>query len=233
MLAIWQQVADKIYISRGVLMKKQLLSICLIILAGLLIGYINGGHADITDDSTGITAENEVGIIDDEPFDVGEIVADERFFWDIISSLNITHTVGYEGFGQRDYNSVILPLVAILSNLSDREIFTFYETLSTLLFNIDCPELAYESAELAGRDWVSDSSFLFARAAVVINGEEHYNQVLRREVPINDALWFEAILYAAKEAWGLKHGRYWLEFPFFASVSFETGSNADLWEDWQ
>jgi len=204
----------------------------MIILAGLLIGYISGGHADITDDFIGIAAENEVGIIDYEPLGVGEIVADERFFWDIISSLNITHTIGYEGFGQRDYNSVIRPLVAILSNLSDREIFTFHETLATLLFNIDCPELAYGSAELAGRDWVSGSSSLFARAAVVINGEDHYNRVLRREVPINDALWFEAILYVAKEAWGLKHGRYWLEFPFFASVCFETGSNVELWEDW-
>jgi len=201
------------------------------ILSGFIVGCVSDND-DITNDPIRITTESERNAIDDDLFDISEIVADEVFFWNIISSLNITHTIGYEGFGQRDYNLVIPPLVAILSNLSDREIFTFYETLSTLLFNIDCPELAYESAELAGRDWVSGSSSLFARAAVVINGEEHYNQVLRREVPINDDLWFEAILYAAMEAWGLKHGRDWFEFPFFASVSFETGSNAELWEDW-
>jgi len=213
-------------------MKKQILMICLIILTGFLIGCASNGLADIDYDSTEIAVENEISIIDDEPFDISEIVADESLFWDIISSLNITHTIGYEGFWQRDYYLVIPPLVTILSSLSDREIFIFHETLSTLLFNIDSYELAYESAELAGRDWVSGSSFLFARAAVIVNGEEHYNQVLRGEVPINDDLWFEAILYVAMEAWGLKHGRDWFEFPFFASVSFETGSNIELWEDW-
>ena len=178
-----------------------------------------------------LVTEIERNAIDEEPFDVSEIAADERFFWDIISSLNITHTIGYEGFELRDHDLVIPPLVTILSNLSDREIFTFHETLATLLFNIDCPELAYESAELAGRDWVSGSSFLYARTAVIANGEEHYNLVQRREVPINDDLWFEDILYAAMKAWGLKHGRDWLDFPFFASVSYETGSNLELWEE--
>jgi len=185
---------------------------------------------EIVSGPIGIIAEEERNIIDEEPFDIGEIAADERFFWDIISSLNINQTIGYEGFGQRDHDLVIPPLVATLSNLSDREIFTFHETLSMLLFNIDCRELAYRSARYAGRNWVSGSSFLFARAAAVANGEEHYNQVLNREVLLNDDLWFEPILYAAREAWGLKHGRSMWEFPFFASVSYETGSNVELWD---
>jgi len=204
----------------------------MVMLIGFLAGCASDDSAGITNNTTGTEEEREIRIIDEESFDLDEIVADERFFWDIIASLNITHTVGYEGYWQRDYNFVIHPLIAILSNLSDREIFTFHETLSTLLFNIDCPELAYESAALSGRDWVSASSFLFARAAVIANGEEYYTQVLGRETPINDDLWFETILYVAMEAWGLKHGRDWLEFPFFASVSYESGSNFELWEDW-
>ena len=216
-------------------MKKQLLGIgmIMIILTVFMAGCVSDNR-DTTYDPIGTVSGNEVIAIYDGPSDIGEIVADERFFWDIISSLNITHTIGYEGFGQRDYDLVIPPLVAILSGLSDREIFVFHETLAMLLYQIDCPKLAYESAELAGRDWVSGSSFLFARAAAIVNGEEHYNQVLRREVPLNDDLWFEHILYAAGEAWGLKHGRHWIGFPFSASVIYETGSNYELWgEYWQ
>lgn len=126
-----------------------------------------------------------------------------------------------------DEDAAIAPLEGRLSKLSPAELEDFEDHLSQCLFAIDGRAYAKESGESGG----SDDAFLYARCFVVAQGRQHYDAVLKDPSRMPKTLdgWCEALLYPHRRAWANTTGIDESEWSYDASVSYETGSNEQLW----
>jgi hypothetical protein len=110
---------------------------------------------------------------------------------------------------------------------SEEELFAFEEQLTLQLYAID----GEVYAENAGDSGDSDDSFLYARCYVVAKGREFFEAVKAdpTRMPQSIEQWCETLLYPHHEAWAELTGRDSSDWPFISSISYETGSNSDLW----
>ncbi len=141
----------------------------------------------------------------------------ERFqlFWDVMSQCDWTQ----EG----DDELVLKPVISFLSHQEDEAIFQFSDQMSELLYRLDTCKMAEQCRKESG--FLSDDGFLYSRCVALINGPDYYQKALRGGCPEMWNMEFEALLYAASTAWGIKHDREPSEFPHVTAYNFETGSN--------
>lgn len=143
-----------------------------------------------------------------------------RFFWITMELCDW----GNEG----DDDRVLKPVIEYLSGQSDAVIFKFDDLMSELLYGLDTRELADQCEE--ADPLMCDDTFLYSRCVALINGPAYYDRVKRgmeRDVWNMD---FEALLYVPQKAWALKNKCSADEYPHFAPLSYETGSNKDGWK---
>jgi hypothetical protein len=147
---------------------------------------------------------------------------DDAQFWGLIGSID-THALD-EG----DEERAIEPLYQALRGKTEAELASFGECLSRQLFAIDGRTYA-DNAGIAGG---SDDGFLYARCYVVAKGRGFYEAVKAnpKKMPKSLDLWCESLLYQHRVTWSELVGRDQSEWPFRTSVSYETGSNRDLWD---
>jgi hypothetical protein len=109
----------------------------------------------------------------------------------------------------------------------EEELFAFEEQLALHLYAID----GEVYAENAGDSGGSDDGFLYARCYVVAKGREFFEAVKADPalMPKSIEQWCETLLYPHREAWAQITQRDSSEWPFVSSVSYESGSNSDLW----
>lgn len=145
----------------------------------------------------------------------------EREFWELIALIDVSALEE----GRED--EAIEPLQAALSIKSAPQLFAFEEVLSQKLYAIDGEEFA----DNAGDSGSSDDGFLYARCFVVAKGREFYETVKSdpASMPKSIEQWCEPLLYVHRAAWADQTGNDQSEWPFDATVSYESGSNADLW----
>ena len=126
-----------------------------------------------------------------------------------------------------DEDSAIAPLERHLTTLDPRELESFEEHLSQCLYALDGQIFADESGESGD----SDDAFLYARCFVVAQGRQHFEATLRDPSLMPKTLdgWCEALLYPHRRAWASITGIDESEWAFDASVSYESGSNEQLW----
>lgn len=156
-----------------------------------------------------------------QPKEPKEMMSDE-LFWKIIDSFDWQ----YEG----DDKKVLAPAVSILKNLPVEEIQKFEETLSYKLYLLDTKEHAKNIGEYSydeTQNYFSADIFLYIRCAVVVNGKDFYNEVLKHPKKMPKDLEFESLLYLASTAYELKTGR---DFDCFPNYSYETFSNEEAWK---
>lgn len=130
--------------------------------------------------------------------------------------------------GEDDYpDSLMQPLTEELVKLSIPELQQFEEILAKALYGIDGRLFAANAGD-SGR---SDDGFLYCRCWVVANGREYYDAVLAdpEKMPKTIGEWCEPLLYVASEAWAKKTGKDVEEWDYDTEVSYETGSNEELW----
>lgn len=121
-------------------------------------------------------------------------------------------------------NLVIAPLLDALSCLPIRNIYQFADWLSEMLWNLDTR--AHAQVFLEEDDYLSVDDFLYARCAVVANGQGFYQQVLANPADMPTDVTFEALLYLPQEAYQIKTGEKMVYIPLF---NYETYGNKEGW----
>ena len=145
----------------------------------------------------------------------------ELEFWQLIAHIDVT---ALESCRE---DEAIEPLRAALSMKSEAQLFAFEEALSQKLYAIDGEEFADHAGDSGG----SDDGFLYARCYVVAKGRAFYDAVKSDPtcMPQSIEQWCEPLLYPHRAAWAAQTGNYQSEWPFVATVSYESGSNTELW----
>jgi len=156
-------------------------------------------------------------------FTLESISMNETEFWKLISFIDIV------ALDEGDEDAAVKPLKQALIGKSESELFEFEEQLSRQLYTIDGEVFAKNAGESGG----SDDGFLYARCYVVAKGLEFYETVKAdpTKMPKSIQQWCEALLYPQREVWAELMKSDPSEWPFSASVSYETASNPDLWSE--
>ena len=140
-------------------------------------------------------------------------------FWHIISLLDWSK----EG----NDSLVVEPVIAALQRQSLAYIYRFSDLLSEQLWHLDTKNHAQVFLDAADEDdYLSVDDFLYARCAVVANGEKYYEKVLKKPNEMPTELTFEPLLYVAAEAYSRKTGKEFMSVPAF---NYETYSNKKGW----
>jgi Protein of unknown function (DUF4240) len=148
----------------------------------------------------------------------GEGLFTETQFWQIINALD---------WNQEDYPKIIAPAVALLSKLPVSNIYLFQDSLSEKLFHLDTKAHAHTYVEKYSDGHLSVDDFLYVRCAVVAEGKDYYEKVLKNPSELPIEISFEPLLSIASDAYVLKTGKKWDYFPLF---NYETHSNQEGWK---
>lgn len=147
----------------------------------------------------------------------------EDDFWKLIDCIDLA------ALDQGHEEAAIDPLREALADCPDERLFGFEEQLSLQLHAID----SRVHADHAGESGESDDGFLYARCHVVAKGRAFYEAVRSdpTRMPTTADRWCEPLLYPHREAWAEQHGVDEYEWPYCASVNYETGRNEALWPE--
>lgn len=149
---------------------------------------------------------------------------DDTEFWRLIATLDWRQ----EG----DDDKVVEPVVKALALMPDSAIAGFQNALAAKLYALDGRSWARESG---GEIWwgepdsLSVDGFLYARLAVVANGQAFYEAVLADPKQMPKDAEFESLMYVASTAYERKTGLDDGGELDMTDVSFETFSNEDGW----
>ena len=118
--------------------------------------------------------------------------------------------------------------MSALAGLPDAAIVDFEETLARKLYALDGRAWARESGSIwrGEPNRISEDEFLYARCAVVANGQGSYEAVLATPSLMPKDLEFESLLYVAGTAF---ERRTHQPLDAETKVSWETFSNRDGW----
>jgi len=147
----------------------------------------------------------------------------EADFWHVISLLDWSQE-------EDDDEAILESSVAYLSTLDEASIYRFQDFLSEKLFQLDKRVYAENLGSHAPKKNGTFSSdyFLYARACVVANGKEYFEEVLADPSQMPKDYTFEPLLYLAEDAYERKTGN---PFDYFPTVSYETFSNPEGWDE--
>jgi hypothetical protein len=142
-------------------------------------------------------------------------------FWELISLVDL------RALDRGDETAAVQPVQRALLSKKEAELVNFEEALAQKLYAIDGEVYANN----AGESGQSDDAFLYMRLYVVARGRDYYETVrLHPErLPRSIDQWCEPLLYVYKYAWEKLTGRSASEWPHSPTVSYESGSNPDLW----
>ena len=143
-------------------------------------------------------------------------------FWGLIDKLN------WNKLGDDD--AVIRPVVNALAKLAVEDIYAFDEVLAQKLHDLDTEAHALNMIaplEEGGEDYLSPDEFLYARCAVVANGEALFEQILNNPSEFPADIEFEAILYVAELAYQKSTNQE--AYEYVPTVNYETFSNREGW----
>jgi len=148
---------------------------------------------------------------------------DDKVFWEIIEQLDWSKS------GNDD--AVIKPVIDVLVNMEIDDIYQFEKLLTENLYQLDTKEIAKQIGLGAYQDedqYFSPDNFLYARCAVVANGEKLFKDVLENPEAFPQAIEFEALLSIASVSYEKKTNQDWDYFD--EEFSYETFSNAKGWK---
>ena len=145
---------------------------------------------------------------------------DENVFWGIIDS--------FDWKKQGDDAAVLKPAIQKLMSMPLEDIQHFQEILAQKLYALDGPAYAV-NVYLDG--YLSPDYFLYVRCCVVANGKDFYNHVLNNPSAMPKDIDFEDLLYLAPDVYNDKLKKDEAYVYLDTKLSYETGSNHELWGD--
>ena len=163
----------------------------------------------------GETTEIEIRLQDKSPADD---LFSEDDFWGIIGQID---------WSKKGSANKILPAVIALSELPISNIYLFADRLSAKLYHLDTRVHAMAYAAHEPEHFISADDFLYARCAVVAEGQAYYEQVLKNPTQMPEDIVFEALLYLAEDAFEHKMN---VPFNYVPTYNWETQSNKSGWQ---
>jgi len=149
------------------------------------------------------------------PDDKQEMITEEEC-WLLINQLDWKA-------GEND-DKIIAPLVAALTQKSIAHIYQFADWLAKKLWQLDT---AVHAENLIKQDgFLSVDDFLYARCAVVANGEEYYNLILNQPSEFPTSVTFLPLLYTPIVAFQEKTKEEMVYVPMY---NYETYGNKEAW----
>ncbi|WP_445509595.1 DUF4240 domain-containing protein [Rossellomorea marisflavi] len=137
----------------------------------------------------------------------------EKTFWSLIDLIDTNQENPME------------VLICHLEKMSIERIYAFEETLSHKLFLLDRPEHAGVDGE--SEEYLSPDAFLYARCAVITEGQHYFDQVVKEAAEIDLEWDAEELLEVASEAYSRKTEE---TFEYVSRFDYETYSNTSAWE---
>ena len=141
----------------------------------------------------------------------------EEGFWEVINLFD------WKAIG--DDEKVLAPAVQLLSHKPLSHIYQFVDKLAEKLFALDTIKHAHVFTK-SDKGYLSVDDFLYARCAVVANGEKAYRSILKKPSKMPTDVTFEPLLHLADFAYKLKTGKKAVLKP---TISYETYSNKNGW----
>lgn len=142
----------------------------------------------------------------------------ETEFWQIISALD---------WSKSDSEDIIAPAVKQLAAMPIVNIYLFADKLSQKLYQLDTKAhgLAYLNNEADA--YLSVDDFLYVRCAVVAEGKDYFEEILKTPSALTDEISFDHLLNLADRAYKLKTGK---SFDYHPTFNYETYSNKTGWQ---
>lgn len=162
----------------------------------------------------GKTADVEIHLRDKSPADD---LFSETDFWTIINSID---------WSQKASKDKLRPAIKKLSEMPTSNIYIFADKLSEKLYYLDTKKHAQAYAAQEPDNFISVDDFLYARCAVVAEGQSYYEKVLNNPVQMPNDIVFEPLLSLADFAYEMKIG---MEFNYRPTFNYETRSNQSGW----
>ena len=144
----------------------------------------------------------------------------EADFWAIIDLLD---------WDEAKDEDILAPAIKQLKNKPIAHIYAFEDILSEKLYQLDQQKIAENIGENGYQKdkYFSVDIFLYARACVVANGKEAFEEVLENPQSMPKGITFEPLLSLAAKAYELKTGRI---FNYSPSYNYETYANKQGWK---
>lgn len=139
----------------------------------------------------------------------------EESCWALIKQLD---------WNEGDDEQIVAPLISSLVDESVAHIYQFSDWLAKKLWLLDTP--AYAKNMIAQDDFLSVDDFLYARCAVVANGETYYGTVLNNPEQFPTTVTFLSLLYAPLVAFEKKTKEEMVYIPLY---NYETYGNKKAW----
>ena len=141
----------------------------------------------------------------------------EAEFWQIMAALDWSKTTAKD---------IIAPAAQQLADMPVVNIYLFADKLSEKLYQLDTK--AHGAAYLAneGGDYLSVDDFLYVRCAIVAEGKEYFEHILKTPSEFSNEIAFEPLLSLADQAYNLKTGK---PFDYRPTFNYETYSNKNAW----
>lgn len=140
----------------------------------------------------------------------------EAGFWSVIDALNWS----------KKGAAVLEPAVKMLAAMPVGNIHQFQDMLAEKLWQLDTQRHAQVFIGDHPQGRLSVDDFLYVRCAVVAEGKDFFEQVLREPSTIPQDLTFEPLLHLAADAYVQKTGH---RFAHTSPFSCETYSNGQGW----
>jgi len=144
----------------------------------------------------------------------------DAVFWSIIDLLDWKKG--------KDIDAILAPAIDALMKLDVDLLYKFQDLLATKLYALDQQVFAENigSRRYGGGNNFSVDTFLYARAAVVANGQKYYEAVLNDPMKMPKEFTFEPLLFIAATVFQQKTNQDWDYLP---TPSYETYSNIKGW----
>jgi hypothetical protein len=163
----------------------------------------------------GKTTQVELRLKDEFPADD---LFSEADFWRVIEQID---------WSKKASSDKLRPAVETLSDMPVSCIYLFADKLSEYLYHLDTRAHANAYAANEPAQFISADDFLYARCAVVAEGKEYYEKVLKTPTEMPKEIVFEPLLYLAEEAFERKMG---VEFNYLPKYNYETKHNKLGWQ---
>lgn len=152
--------------------------------------------------------------------EVDAVQMTDAVFWSIIDLLDWKKG--------KDIDAIVAPAIKALMKLDVGLLFKFQDLLAAKLYELDQQVFAEHigSRRYGGDKNFSVDTFLYARAAVVANGQKFYEAVLKDPTKMPKEFTFEPLLFIADTAFQQKNNQDWDYLP---TPSYETYSNTKGW----
>ena len=153
-------------------------------------------------------------VINVEPNSQEDILTDENC-WKFIDKLD---------WNAGEDSEIVSPLVIALANESIAHIYQFADWLAKKLWLLDTPVYAENLIKQDG--FLSVDDFLYARCAVVANGQSFYDSIFNHPEQFPVSVTFEPLLYTPIRAYQKKTDKEMVYIPLF---NYETYGNKEAW----